>query len=98
MNRSLKKVVIKRDGLVCQYCGIDVIEGITAVNGLVIEHVNGRSEDISNLCVSCKRCNSNKNRRTAVEWAASITESYILAKKNMSKVARIELLLSRLNQ
>ena len=94
---EITKALILRDGLTCQYCGCAVVKGSLSKVGLVIEHVNGRSDDLCNLCVSCRSCNSQKNNRTGVEWAASITEKYIRARKEMVKVARIETLLERLS-
>lgn len=96
MNRRMVNAVIKRDGLTCQYCSRNVIKGSVARNGLVIEHVNGRSESIDNLCVACRSCNSRKNKRTAVEWSAMLVEEYASAREGMKTVARIEAMLERL--
>ena len=74
MNKQLVDAVIKRDGLKCSYCGINTIRGKTRGNdGTVIEHMEkDRSEDLSRLCVSCRRCNSKKNSLSVYEYLGKI--------------------------
>ena len=91
--------VIERDGLVCQYCGRAVVKGQTAGGGgLVIEHVEGRAEDTSNLCVSCRSCNSTKNRRTASEWLADTSDEIAALVRLYDRRARIAALLNKLGK
>jgi len=66
-------------------------------NGLVIEHVSGRDETFNNLCVSCRRCNSTKNRRTAEEWMQDIDKEIDAVVYLIEKRKRIEDLLSKLD-
>ena len=57
--------VYRRDGYVCQYCGDE--EGPFA-----IDHVHplsrGGSNELSNLVVACRVCNSSKCNLLLVEW------------------------------
>lgn len=52
-------VVIKRDGAVCRKCG--------SINDLTIDHImplsNGGTNDIKNLQVLCRSCNSKKGTK-----------------------------------
>ena len=66
--RLIASEVIKRDGLKCRYCGSCVVIGSSSKNGMILEHVNGRDNNINNLCVSCRSCNSKKGNMTAIEW------------------------------
>jgi len=55
-NKQLRKMIFKRDGNCCKYCG--------SKENLSIDHIKpvlvGGSNDISNLQTLCKSCNSRK--------------------------------------
>ena len=58
--------VYRRDGYVCSYCG-------DTDGPFAIDHIHplsrGGSNDISNLCVACRACNSSKGDKLLVsEW------------------------------
>jgi 5-methylcytosine-specific restriction endonuclease McrA len=60
---KMAPLVFERDGRVCRYCG--------ATDRLTIDHVlprrRGGSDDLSNLVVACRQCNSKKGVRTPSE-------------------------------
>lgn len=76
MNRKTRMAVIGRDGLACAYCGRVTEPGKTlGPSGTVIEHSFGYSiQDEQYLVVSCRSCNSKKNRMTVVEWLQQTNE------------------------
>jgi len=97
MKKATTDAVIRRDGLVCQYCGCSVIRGKTiGCNGLIIEHINGRNCSVSNLCVACRKCNSTKNRRTAHEWLVDIQKKIDMLVELHNKSERIKSLIVKL--
>ncbi len=62
---SVRKVVITRDGFVCQYCGTE--------NGkFEVDHIHpwshGGADTPENLTVACKPCNRSKKDKTLAEW------------------------------
>jgi len=61
----LKKLVEKRDGGICQYCGEQSTDG-------QIDHVvplsRGGTDNIDNLKWACPRCNLSKGSKTLDEW------------------------------
>lgn len=63
--KQLRADVIKRDSLVCQYCQAHL-------ESCVIDHIlpvsKGGGNEIANLCVSCRECNTSKKDRTLKEW------------------------------
>jgi len=76
-NPKLRRLVIERDGLTCQYCGRRVHVGGDNNHGrdsLVIDHIQDREDAPHNLCVSCRSCNSSKGARSASRWLADITD------------------------
>lgn len=58
--------IVKRDGLECTYCGDD------NVNRLTIDHVfpksQGGKDVLSNLTISCKKCNEAKRDLLLVQF------------------------------
>lgn len=69
-SRSAYHAVTLRDGRFCRYCGVDCGEQIT------IDHVTprcqGGGDDVANLVVACKACNSRKGGRTPNQAAMSL--------------------------
>lgn len=65
---ALVGAVIQRDGWVCSYCDCD-----TSIHGHAIDHViplaKGGTNELDNLTMSCKSCNSSKGARIlGEEW------------------------------
>lgn len=62
---ELRSLVIARDGLICNYCGVEV-------DSPHIDHVipmaRGGKSILENLTVACLRCNSSKGSKTPEEW------------------------------
>ena len=58
---ALTRMVVERDGWVCTYCDCDTS---LPENGYAIDHVyplaKGGSNDIDNLTMACRSCNSSK--------------------------------------
>ena len=52
----------------CDYCG-HVLDEKTATRDHAIPLSRGGSDDISNIVVACKSCNSKKHARTSEEFA-----------------------------
>lgn len=67
---TLASAVVERDGLVCAYCLVDIME---AGAGHAIDHVHplilGGDNSLDNLVVACKPCNSSKAGRSIEEWS-----------------------------
>lgn len=66
----LRAAIMLRDDGVCRYCGME-LDGEDVDSSPAIDHVipqcQGGSDDISNLALSCRRCNSSKGGRTPIE-------------------------------
>ena len=87
MNRRLRLEVLARDGKRCAYCGV-ITTGKNGPNRTrtVIEHSFGPlHQDIGYLVVSCRRCNSVKNRMSAPEWLSRIDKT-IQEARDLSKI------------
>ena len=61
----LRKLTIQRDGNVCIYCSNET--EIPQIDH-IIPLSKGGNNDLSNLAVSCKRCNSSKRNSLLEEW------------------------------
>lgn len=63
-----RSALIARDGFMCRYCRRND-------DPLTIDHVLPRSlgggDDLANLALACRPCNSSKGARTPQEWRAS---------------------------
>ena len=63
--------VFKRDKGFCQYCGIDLLSSFSAFHSATVDHViavaAGRSDDASNLVLSCPSCNSILSRSSSLK-------------------------------
>lgn len=64
LRTELTPVILERDGAICCYCG--------STDDLTIDHVTplarGGSNDLANLVVACRICNSSKGARLLEEW------------------------------
>lgn len=64
LRAELTPVILERDGAICCYCG--------STDDLTIDHVTplarGGSNDLANLVVACRICNSSKGARLLEEW------------------------------
>jgi hypothetical protein len=63
--RLAREAVFERDGYQCNYCGD--AEGPFAVDH-IIPVTRAGSNNLENLCVSCKPCNSSKGDKLVSEW------------------------------
>lgn len=66
--RAVLKVVAKRDGRRCRYCGTE--KGPFAFDHVIPLSRGGPTSE-ENLTVACKSCNSAKRDRTPNEWMGS---------------------------
>lgn len=61
-----------RDGLACAYCGDAVENGAQLTLDHVRCHVNGGTNDATNLVTCCHRCNSSRGKRSVKVFAAHV--------------------------
>jgi hypothetical protein len=64
---SIRKTVFERDSFTCQYCG--------QVGGkLELDHITpiskGGTNEVSNLCTACRKCNRQKHDKPVEEFLA----------------------------
>lgn len=63
-----------RDGYICHYCGIPLVESVSGYNpnGASLDHVvavdNGGTDDLSNLLLACRQCNGLKKTKHYQEF------------------------------
>jgi 5-methylcytosine-specific restriction endonuclease McrA len=68
-NKRVVQELIDRDGTKCHYCGCELVFKYSGYveNGYSIDHVKakamGGSEDLDNLLLACRSCNSRKGSR-----------------------------------
>lgn len=64
--KVIREAVIKRDGMVCAYCGSEA-------GPWHIDHIHpvsrGGTDEIGNLTVACALCNLSKGDRLLSEWS-----------------------------
>ena len=64
---NMRRIVIERDGLRCVYCDVDLLK-----NEIHLDHVIPESKDgptsVSNLQVTCGKCNLEKGILTESEF------------------------------
>lgn len=65
LSEYLRTEIFNRDGSVCRYCGD--AEGPHEIDHIVPVSLGG-TDDRSNLCVSCRRCNRDKSDKMLNEW------------------------------
>ena len=71
--RQEKRLAIHlRDGLSCGYCGAGLEDGITFTLDHVIPVKHGGGNQATNLITCCLTCNSSKQERSLVEFAAAV--------------------------
>lgn len=63
---DVKKKLIKRDGTLCFFCGMDMVK-----KEITIEHLlpisDGGNNNIKNLCLACENCNKEVGNMAIVE-------------------------------
>jgi 5-methylcytosine-specific restriction endonuclease McrA len=69
----VRRAVIKRDGLVCRYCGRD--DGDFHLDH-VVSVSRGGPNGADNLVVACAACNISKGARTSEEWLRHGAEAW----------------------
>ena len=62
VSRRLRDLVIARDGLKCCYCGKQLEPKDATVDHVIAVH-NGGSDDLANLVMACRSCNSRKGSK-----------------------------------
>lgn len=61
-----------RDGLACAYCGQGIEEGAKLTLDHLACHVDGGTNDATNLVTCCHRCNSSRGSRDWKAFAGSV--------------------------
>lgn len=69
----ISKIVERRDGATCQYCGEDAQDGEP---DHILPLEKGGRDSFDNLVWSCQRCNREKQGKTLREWIISIRSQY----------------------
>lgn len=65
LSRSIRERVIARDGLTCAYCR-SVLDPEDVTIDHVVPVVRGGTDELTNLAISCRPCNSKKGTKDAV--------------------------------
>lgn len=78
--RKIRARVLKRDGHVCQYCGV---EEATTVDHIIPRKAGGTDQD-DNLVAACRRCNLGKGGRFFVSAPTPMTPRDVFTPKNDS--------------
>lgn len=67
-------VLYEEQGGLCYYCKISIYEEAKALRTPQIDHkvskVNGGTNEITNLCLTCRICNSSKGSKNEQEFMA----------------------------
>jgi hypothetical protein len=72
LRRERRLGLYLRDGLSCCYCGACVEDGAMLTLDHLIPHVQGGSNENSNLITACRRGNSSRADRTVEAFAMSV--------------------------
>jgi 5-methylcytosine-specific restriction endonuclease McrA len=64
---DLRMRVIKRDGKTCAYCNKKLTRSQISVDHITPVSKGG-TNDLSNLAISCRECNSSKSGKMISEW------------------------------
>ena len=64
---NVRRIVIERDGLRCVYCGVDLLTTEIHLDHVVPESQGGPTT-VSNLQVTCRKCNLEKGILTEGEF------------------------------
>ena len=72
--RPAKRLAIyARDGFSCGWCGAAVEQdGVRLTLDHIITHVDGGTNEASNLVTCCHRCNSSRGRRSIQSFAVAV--------------------------
>lgn len=73
-----RKLIIKRDGFVCRYCG-EIITRATHTIDHIIPASEGGTENPKNLVMCCETCN--KHAKNLVFKSFEAKQAYLIAKK-----------------
>jgi 5-methylcytosine-specific restriction endonuclease McrA len=73
---NLRRMVIERDGLRCVYCGIDLEKNEVHLDHVIPESQGG-STSLSNLQVTCKKCNLEKGILSEEKFMSKLRERAI---------------------
>lgn len=72
IRQDKRLAIYLRDGLACVWCGQGAEDGIQLTLDHVICHVEGGSNEASNLVTACHGCNSRRGDRKAREFATAV--------------------------
>lgn len=93
MGYEIREYLLEKFNRTCAYCGATNIP-------LEIEHIHpksrGGSNRVSNLTLSCRTCNEEKNNLLLDEWVAKLSEK--LTKRNLLIIENIKKLIPRLKK
>ena len=64
---NVRRIVIERDGLRCVYCGVDLLKTEIHLDHVIPESKGGPTS-VSNLQVTCGKCNLEKGILTEGEF------------------------------
>lgn len=78
----------RRDRSRCAYCGCALVPGRGAHLDHLTPHAHGGADAVTNLVLSCERCNSARQDMTLTEWAAYAAEVYGLKVRPAAVLAR----------
>jgi 5-methylcytosine-specific restriction endonuclease McrA len=85
--KVLVEKLIVRDGLKCVYCGKNLSRHTITIDHIIPLSKNGNN-DLNNLCIACKRCNTLKDNYTLKEFRKLIRDSITeITKYNFSGIA-----------
>lgn len=70
LRRDKRLAIYLRDQFRCVYCNRNLVNAKAKYRTLdhIIPVVNGGTNDETNLCTACKRCNDSKGAKTAWEY------------------------------
>lgn len=73
--RQEKRLAIYlRDGCACVWCGAAVEDGVQLTLDHVVPHVNGGTNDATNLVTACHRCNTSRGARSVLTFAKAVAD------------------------
>ena len=93
--RRVVIILYERQSGKCKYCGVRLVDEALADRDVVIDHMiskkNNGTDDIDNLCLCCKLCNSMKGGKSAEEFQKYIQPwlNGLLPKEELSEYYRM---------
>jgi 5-methylcytosine-specific restriction endonuclease McrA len=75
IGNGTRKVIIKRDGYICRYCGAELTPETHTIDHVIPASENG-NEDARNLVMCCSTCN--KRARNLVFSSFEAKKQYLL--------------------